>query len=110
MQIVEWRKDDLEDSKSNQNEVFKQVAPLVQSALDGYNVCIFAYGQTGSGKTYTMHGPLHGDSRGVMPRAASHVFEYWNKLEEQGWKFEIVNTKKGKWDWERYWSSYWCVV
>ena len=26
-----------------------------QSALDGYNVCVFAYGQTGSGKTYTMN-------------------------------------------------------
>jgi hypothetical protein len=30
------------------------VAELVQSFLDGFNVCIFAYGQTGSGKTHTM--------------------------------------------------------
>lgn len=30
------------------------MAPLIQSCMDGYNVCIFAYGQTGSGKTYTM--------------------------------------------------------
>lgn len=29
---------------------------LVQSALDGGQVCILAYGQTGSGKTYTMGG------------------------------------------------------
>ncbi len=32
---------------STQEHVFSDVAQLITSALDGYNVCIFAYGQTG---------------------------------------------------------------
>lgn len=39
---------------SSQEEVFEDTERLVQSAVDGYNVCIFAYGQTGSGKTFTI--------------------------------------------------------
>jgi hypothetical protein len=53
--------------------VFEEVRPLVQSALDGYNVTFLAYGQTGSGKTFTMYGepPLH---RGVIPRMVEELF------------------------------------
>lgn len=35
-------------------DVFAEVEPILKSALDGHNVCVFAYGQTGTGKTFTM--------------------------------------------------------
>lgn len=37
-----------------QEETYMAVQPLIQSVMDGFNVCVFAYGQTGSGKTFTM--------------------------------------------------------
>ena len=36
---------------AGQADVFEEVAPLVRSCADGFNVAILAYGQTGSGKT-----------------------------------------------------------
>lgn len=33
---------------ASQDAVFEDTRHLVQSALDGFNVCIFAYGQTGA--------------------------------------------------------------
>ena len=60
------------DPSSTQSDVYRDVAPFVQSCVDGYNVCVFAYGQTGSGKSYTMEG--REEDRGVNYRALSELF------------------------------------
>ncbi|GMN35664.1 hypothetical protein TIFTF001_042263, partial [Ficus carica] len=61
------------DPESSQGEVFAEVEPVIKSALDGYNACIFAYGQTGTGKSFTMEGTSH--SPGVVPRAMEAIFK-----------------------------------
>ncbi|CAH9098359.1 unnamed protein product [Cuscuta epithymum] len=64
--------DQVFDGNCTQEDVFEDTKFLVQSAVDGYNVCIFAYGQTGSGKTFTIYGS---DSNpGLTPRATSELF------------------------------------
>ncbi|CAL5029436.1 unnamed protein product [Urochloa decumbens] len=60
------------DASTTQEEVFEDTKYLVQSAVDGYNVCIFAYGQTGSGKTFTIYGS--DNNPGLTPRATSELF------------------------------------
>ncbi|KAH1548919.1 hypothetical protein LV164_001668 [Aspergillus fumigatus] len=70
---------------STQNaEVFEEISQLVQSALDGYNVCIFCYGQTGSGKTYTMS-----SLDGMIPRAVHQIYQTAQSLEEKGWRYTM---------------------
>ncbi|XP_057422184.1 kinesin-like protein KIN-14B [Lotus japonicus] len=59
-----------------QAELFTDVQPLVQSALDGYNVSIFAYGQTHSGKTHTMEGSSY--DRGLYARCFEELFDLAN--------------------------------
>lgn len=80
---------------SIQEEVFTQVQPLIISALDGENICIFAYGATGSGKTYTMQGKTVeinnklelSSSSGILPRAAFFLFDEFNRRSKTGQVF-----------------------
>ena len=73
---------------NSQDEVYEDTGNLINSALDGFNVCIFAYGQTGSGKTYTMIGdnnrPMQ--SPGIAPRAFKDIYE---KIGELGPSYEV---------------------
>ncbi|CAG7969832.1 unnamed protein product [Penicillium salamii] len=68
-------------------EVFDEISQLVQSALDGYNVCIFCYGQTGSGKTHTMS-----SVDGMIPRAVHQIYETAQGLEEKGWRYTMAGN------------------
>ncbi|KAF8981145.1 kinesin-like nuclear fusion protein [Entomortierella lignicola] len=78
-------------ASSTQDDVFEEISQLVQSALDGYNVCIFAYGQTGSGKTHTMEGPLNADAKsmGMIPRSVMQIYENARALESKGWVYTM---------------------
>lgn len=57
---------------STQDQVFSETKRLVQSAIDGFNVCVFAYGQTGSGKTFTIQGTE--EMPGLTPRAITELY------------------------------------
>ncbi len=66
--------------RSTQEEVFEEISQLVQSAIDGYNVCVFAYGQTGSGKTFTMEGGEEEGQEGMIPKTIEKIFEETERL------------------------------
>lgn len=57
---------------SRSPQVFEDTRHLVQSAVDGFNVCIWAYGQTGSGKTHTIYGSK--PAPGLTPRGVGELF------------------------------------
>jgi hypothetical protein len=85
---------------AGQADVFGEVSHLVQSALDGYQVCLFSYGQTGSGKTYTMQGAPRaadgagagaglGDGAGLIPRSVRQILDAARRMEAQGWVYSL---------------------
>lgn len=74
---------------TSQADVFGEVSSLVQSALDGYKVCIFAYGQTGSGKTFTMQGTSDAENCGIVPRSLKQIFQATSAAKEKGWTYEL---------------------
>ncbi|XP_070293052.1 uncharacterized protein [Salvelinus sp. IW2-2015] len=82
----EFQFDRVFSGESSQEDVFQDTNRLIQSAIDGFNVCIFAYGQTGSGKTFTMVGDRDQRSPGIMPRAFNAVFDI---LQENATKFDF---------------------
>lgn len=84
---------------ATQETVFEEVSQLVQSSLDGYNVCLFSYGQTGSGKTHTMTGGK-GEHAGIISRSVRKILDSIQSYNEQGWNYtleasfsEIYNDK-----------------
>eukprot|EP00756_Hemistasia_phaeocysticola_P041812 Hpha_TRINITY_DN16936_c0_g1::TRINITY_DN16936_c0_g1_i4::g.56648::m.56648/K10392/KIF1; kinesin family member 1 len=63
---------------ADQNTVFDTLGkPVLDSALEGKNVCLFAYGQTGAGKSFSMLGKEHcsdPDLQGIIPRSCNEIF------------------------------------
>lgn len=88
-QKLSFSYDKVFDHGASQEDVFVEISQLVQSALDGYKVCIFAYGQTGSGKTYTMMGKPGNDQKGIIPRSLEQIFKTSRFLESQGWNYSM---------------------
>ncbi|KAJ7973431.1 Kinesin-like protein [Quillaja saponaria] len=70
--MKEFEFDKVFSQEASQEFVFKEVEPILRSALDGHNVCVLSYGQTCTGKTFTMDGT--NEHPGIVPRALEELF------------------------------------
>lgn len=73
-----WAFDRVFGSGASNDDVYAAaVQPLVLSAMEGFNACVFAYGQTASGKTFTM--------KAVTQAAAADVFAHVAASPDREW-------------------------
>ncbi|XP_052794090.1 early endosome antigen 1-like isoform X2 [Mya arenaria] len=97
--LKEFQYDQIFMEDSTQEKIFEDSNNLIQSAMDGYNVCIFAYGQTGSGKTFTMIGDRDQKYPGVAPRAFNRIFDLGDEMKSkftlhvETYMMELYNDK-----------------
>jgi kinesin family protein C1 len=78
---------------ATQEQVYQEVADLVQSALDGYRVCIMSYGQSGSGKTFTMTGSQQKSERqGIIPRTVADIITQSETMISNSWEEILVSV------------------
>ena len=87
---LDFKFDKVFPPSAGQEFVFDEVSDFVQSALDGYNVCLFSYGQTGSGKTHTMQGCGNGPMRGIIPRSVSKILDQARTMNKQKWNITMT--------------------
>ncbi|XP_011676135.2 kinesin-like protein KIF14 isoform X2 [Strongylocentrotus purpuratus] len=83
-----WSVDKTSSDFSGQEAVYRAVGqPLLRSAFEGYNTCLFAYGQTGSGKSYTIMGSS--DERGIIPRFCKDLYRRVEDPQETKVSFKV---------------------
>ncbi len=74
------------NDRSLMNQVFEDTRHLVQSAVDGYNVCIFAYGQTGALPVAAMLAAYSaGRSLAAQPHCILPLSHCWFLLQTSAW-------------------------
>lgn len=71
-----WSHDPKDESFASQQTLMDELGnELLESALHGFNNCLFAYGQTGSGKTFSVLGSEEPpELRGLIPRVIEELF------------------------------------
>ena len=67
--VLNFQLDHVFGPTATQEIIFNNlVKPMINEALQGYNMTLFTFGQTGSGKTHTMQGSGTGSMRGTGRR------------------------------------------
>ncbi len=76
---------------STQEDVYEEVTLLIQSMVQGNNICIMSYGQTCTGKTYTIQGEEN--NKGIASRAAEELFDIFDNLLKKNNNLNKKNNK-----------------